>query len=357
MSPGAEIQWISVFTAAGCALPGAFLLLRRMSMMSDAITHTILLGIVLGFFLTQDLSSPLLLAGAAFIGVVTVWLTEAVAGTGLVSEDSAIGLVFPLLFSAAIILITRYAGSVHLDTDSVLLGELAFAPFERLTVWGVDIGAKAIYTSGAVLLVNLLFILLFFKELKLASFDPVLSVVLGFSPALFHYGLMGLVSLTTVSSFEAVGSVLVVAFMIAPPAAAYLLTDDLKQMLAGSVFFAVLSALLGYHAAIHFDVSIAGSMAVAAGAVFFAVFLCAPKRGLLADLLRRRRERACFAENAFLLRLLPGDSEAATMVQTDKKLCEKLCRKALVEVRQRELFLTEKGERQARAAAKKWFPV
>ena len=152
MSAAIEIQLIAALTAAACAIPGVFLVLRKMSMVSDSITHTILLGIVLAFFLTNDLSSPLLMIGAAVMGPVTVWLTELLTKTRLLSEDSATGMVFPLLFSIAVILITRYAGTAHLDTDSVLLGELAFAPFDRLSVNGMDIGAKGVYISGGLLL-------------------------------------------------------------------------------------------------------------------------------------------------------------------------------------------------------------
>jgi len=287
MTAGVEIQLIAVIVSAACALPGVFLVLRKMSMMSDSITHTILLGIVLAFFLTEDLSSPLLIAGAALMGVATVWLTETLMNTRLMSEDSAVGIVFPLLFSIAIILITRYAGSVHLDTDSVLLGELAFAPFDRLVVFGVDIGAKAIYTSGALLLINVILITVFYKELKIVTFDPMLASLLGFSPGLVHYGLMTLVSLTAVGAFEAVGSVLVVAFMIGPPLTAYMLTDDLKKMLLLSAGFGALSGILGYHAALLPDVSIAGSMAVTTGLVFAVVFIFAPKRGLIGVFIRK----------------------------------------------------------------------
>ena len=303
MSADFEIQLIAVLVAVACALPGTFLVLRNMSMMSDSITHTILLGIVLAFFLVQDLSSPLLICGAAVIGVVTVWLTETVTRTRLVSEDSAIGIVFPLLFSIAIILITRYAGSVHLDTDSVLLGELAFAPFDRLVVFGVDLGARSIYTSGLLLAVNLVFILVFYKELKLSTFDPMLAAILGFSPAVMHYALMTLVSLTTVGAFEAVGSVLVVAFMIGPPVTAWLLTDDLRRMLLLSALFGALSGVLGYQLAVLLDVSIAGSMALVTGLEFALVFVFAPKRGLIRVLTRRRRQRTEFAEATLLLHI------------------------------------------------------
>lgn len=105
-------------------------------MLSDAISHTVLLGIVLAYLISNSLASPLLFVGAAAMGVITVWLVEVVSGSRLVREDAAIGLVFPALFSLAVLLISRYAGNIHLDTDSVLLGELAFAPFDRITLWG-----------------------------------------------------------------------------------------------------------------------------------------------------------------------------------------------------------------------------
>lgn len=273
MDAAVEIQLISVLTAAGCAIPGSFLLLRRMSMSSDSITHTILLGIVLAFLAVQDLSSPLMLIGAAAMGPVTVWLTELLIKTRLLSEDSATGIVFPLLFSIAVILITRYAGSAHLDTDSVLLGEVAFAPFDRLVISGVDIGAKGLYLSGGLLVMNAVLALLFFKELQITSFDPVLAAVLGFSPAVMNYGLMTAASLTAVGAFEAVGSVLVTAFMIAPPAAAYLLTENLKKMLVLAVVIAAASGILGYHTAVLMNVSIAGCMAVWTGVFFFGAFV------------------------------------------------------------------------------------
>lgn len=308
MSPQFEIQLIAVIVAVACALPGVFLVLRKMSMMSDSITHTILLGIVLAFFLTHDLSSPFLILGATLIGVVTVWLTETLNRTRLLSEDSAIGIVFPFLFSIAIILITRYAGSVHLDTDAVLLGELAFAPFDRLVVSGLDLGANAIYTGGIILLLNLLVIVLFFKELKLVTFDPMLAAALGFSPVLVHYCLMTMVSLTAVSAFEAVGSVLVVAFMIGPPVTAYLLTDDLKNMLIFSGAIGAINGILGYRTAAFFDVSIAGSMAVVTGMIFCLVFIFAPRRGLVSALRRRKLQKTEFAQKTLLFYLYNRES-------------------------------------------------
>ncbi|CAK7034216.1 metal ABC transporter permease [Tissierella sp.] len=303
MSPQLEIQIISVIVAVACSLPGVFLVLRKMSMMSDAITHTILLGIVIGFFMTNSLTSPFLIVGAALMGVFTVFLTEMLNSTKLVSEDSAIGIVFPLLFSIAIIIISRYAGSVHLDTDSVLLGELAFAPFDRMRIFGVDIGAKSMYSMGIILIINLLFVIIFFKELKIVTFDPALATVLGFSPALIHYSLMTIVSITAVGAFESVGSILVIAFMIGSPVTAYLLTDDLKNMLILSGLIGGLNGILGYQLASILDVSIAGSMALMTGIVFLLVFIFSPRRGLLTTINRRKRQRIEFAGKSLMFHL------------------------------------------------------
>ena len=214
MNPEIEILLIAVVTSVACALPGVFLVLRRLALVSDAITHAILPGIVVAFFLTGSLSSPLLVIAAAATGVLSVALIEALHRTRLVAEDAATGLVFPAFFSVGVVLVSRWAGKVHLDTDSVLLGELAFAPFDRLFVGGVDVGPAALWTMSCILLLNLALIIILTKELKIATLDPALAAVLGFSPAILHYLLMTAVSVTAVGAFSAAGSILVVALMI-----------------------------------------------------------------------------------------------------------------------------------------------
>jgi manganese/zinc/iron transport system permease protein len=311
MTPQLEIQLIAVVTAVACALPGVFLVLRRMALMSDAITHAVLLGIVLAFFVVQDVASPALMAAAAATGVLTVLLVELLNRTRLVREDAAIGLVFPALFSLAVILISRYAGDTHLDTDAVLLGELAFAPFERFEALGYDLGPQALWVMGGILLLGALFVGLLYKELKLATFDAGLAAALGLSPALVHYGLMTLVSVTAVGAFDTVGSVLVVALMIAPPAAAYLLTDRLAAMIGLSALIGAASALAGYWLASALDASIAGAMATMAGAAFGLAWLLAPERGLLAVALRRMRQRRELAELMLAVHLLNHEQTPA----------------------------------------------
>src|SRR5690554_5299851 len=241
-----EIQLIASLVAIACAIPGTFLVLRKMAMISDAISHSILPGLVVGFFITQDLNSPLLILLAAITGVITVILVERIQKTGLVKEDTAIGLVFPALFSIGVILIAKNANDIHLDIDAVLLGELAFAPFDRIFIGGMDIGPKSLWVIGIILSITIGLLFAFFKELKVSTFDAGLAASLGFSPAIIHYGLMTVASVTTVGAFDAVGAILVVALMIAPAASAYLLTTDLKYMLGLAITFGVFGAISGY---------------------------------------------------------------------------------------------------------------
>ena len=302
-SPQIEIQLIATVVAIACAIPGVFLVLRKMALISDAISHSILPGIVLGFFITQDLNSPLLIILAALSGVITVILVERIQKTGLVKEDTAIGLVFPALFSIGVILIAKNANDVHLDVDAVLLGELAFAPFDRLMISGMDMGPKSLWIMGVILIITITLLLLFFKELKVSTFDIGLSSALGFSPVVLHYGLMTMSSITVVGAFEAVGAILVVALMIAPAATAYLLTSELKRMLFLSIFFGIFSAISGYWLAHWLDASIAGSISTMLGFVFLLVYLFAPSKGLISVMYRQKQQRTEVSLLTFLLHL------------------------------------------------------
>ena len=309
MNSFAEILLIAIFMSAACALPGNFLVLRRMSMLTDAISHTVLLGIVLAFLAVGSLDSPFLIIGASLMGVLTVWLIELLYQSRLVASDSAIGLIFPLLFSIAVILVTRYAGNVHLDTDCILLGELAFAPFDRLIINGMDLGAKGLYTGGAVLVLSIAVISLFYKEIKLATFDPVLAGVLGFSPAVIHYGLMSLVSLVAVTSFQSIGSPLVlplfpVAFMIIPAMTAALWTRTLSGRLLLSCLLGTAGAVLGIIGAIVSDSSLAGMMAAVLGVFFIVSLIFAPATGILAAFRQRKKQRFAFGRETLLQHLL-----------------------------------------------------
>lgn len=388
---------IGSLIAISGALLGTFLLLRGMSLTSDAISHTVLLGIVVAFLVLTslfnqepDLSSPWLIIGAALAGVATVVLTEAIYRSGLVKQDAALGLAFPLLFAVAIILVSRYVQDVHMDEDAVMVGEigiawadtnshclancetvtitpddpraeisrqctncreLAISPRDEAAVFTERCTNCGEYTPGQawqaglvenepvlvfwpksitvmllITILTLLFVTLFFKELKLTTFDPALAAALGFRPAVLNYALMVTVSLVAVGAFEAVGSILVIAFFIIPPAAAYLLTDNLSRMLIFSSLIGAAGAYFGYDLARgsflglfrvdsilaglnrlfnlglleKWNSSISASMVLMIFFFFFVCWIFSPKYGLVSTMLRRWNQQQRFDDQVVL---------------------------------------------------------
>ena len=293
-----ESLFVLIATAAACALLSPFLVLRKLSMVSDAISHSVLLGIVLAFFIVKDIGSPFLIAGAALFGVITVFAVEFLSGTGLVKNDDAVGIVFPMFFALAVVLITKFARNVHLDTDIVLMGEVIIAPLNRTEFLGMDL-PKAFVQMGILFIVNLLFIIIFFKELKITTFDKGFAKLAGFSSVALFYALMTLSSLTAVTAFDAVGAILVVSFLITPGAAAYLISKDLKVMIAISVGYAVINSIIGYVLSLLMNVSMSGMTAAVAGVTFLITFLF-NKEGLITAIFIRLKRKSELKPELFL---------------------------------------------------------
>jgi manganese/zinc/iron transport system permease protein len=268
-----ELMIIASLAAVACVLPGVFLVLRGVALMSDAISHAVLFGIVIMFLVVQNIESPLLIVGAVLSGLLTVFCTERLIQSHSIQKDAAIGLVFPFLFSIGVILVSRYARTVHLDVDMILLGELVYAPFNRLTINGIDIGPYALWLLAIIVTLNSIFIAVFYKELIVTTFDPDVAKTLGFSQQKIYYALMTITSLTAVAAFDIVGSIVVVALMITPAATAYLMAQSVSSMIFLSIMIGFLSAISGYWSAHILDVSIAGSIAVTTGVFFLCAFL------------------------------------------------------------------------------------
>ena len=318
MSPTWVILLVASCVAAACALLGTFLVLRRLALLGDAISHAVLPGIALAFLLTGERTPLPMILGAGTLGVITVFLVELFNRTRRLKEDASIGVVFPALFSLGVILISRYTAQVDLDLDCVLYGEIAYAPWDLLFLGGHSMGPKALWINGGVLLLNVLLVVLFYKELKLTTFDSKLAAALGFSPLVMHYLLMGAVSVTVVGAFESVGAILVVAMLVAPPATAYLLTDRLSHMLGLAVGLGITSAVAGYWLARWLDASIAGAMACMCGLLFLLAFLLSPHHGLLAKLLHSHRLRQLMAEQLLLLHL-QGEAPGISLAQVEQR--------------------------------------
>jgi manganese/zinc/iron transport system permease protein len=274
--------------AVSCGILGCYLVLRKMAMIGDAISHAVLPGIVLAFLFTGSRDSVIMLAGAAAIGVLTTFLIEFFHRQGKLQTDAAIGVTFTWLFAMGIILISWKAGQVDLDQDCVLYGEIAFISLNTVDIGGLEI-PRSVLIMGSVLAIIILFVSIGYKELFLTTFDPGYASAIGISTVLWHYLLMGMVSLSTVAAFDNVGAILVVAFMIAPAATAYLLTDKFGKMLALAIISGVLSSAGGYYLASLLDGSIAGAMSTIAGLQFVLALLFAPGSGVISQKLIRRK--------------------------------------------------------------------
>lgn len=259
--------------AVSCGLLGCYLVLRKMAMVGDAISHAVLPGIFFAFLIAGSRASLPILIGTAGMGLFTTFLIELFSKKAKLQEDAAIGLTFTFLFAIGVILIAAFSGQVELDQDCVLHGEIAYIPLDLwITEGGINLGPRAVWIMGTVLSLIIGLIIIGYRGLFLTTFDPAYAAVLGISTTLWHYILMGAVSLTTVVAFESVGAILVVAFLIVPAATAYLLTNNLKIMLILSSLVGVLAAIGGYYLAVIIDGSIAGAMATVLGVLFFTTF-------------------------------------------------------------------------------------
>lgn len=287
---------VAVLTNSACALVGCYLVLRRMSLLGDAISHAVLPGLVVAFVFSGSLNLWAMFLGALVVGLLTGALTQSLHRQADVPEDVSMGVVFTSLFALGVVLIKRYAHRVDLDPDCVLYGLLEYTAFNLVQFGPYEI-PEALPRMGLVLLVNLAFIVLFWKELLVSSFDPASAVAMGIRANLMHYVLLALVALTTVASFEQVGSILVIAMLIVPGATAHLLTDRLGRMLVFSVLIAAASAVLGHLLSVWLNTNTAGTMAVVVGALYLAAAMFSPRYGVvsvlaknMADALRVVRE-------------------------------------------------------------------
>lgn len=277
---------IGALVGGACSILGCFLVLRRMAMIGDAISHSVLPGIVIAFLLSGSRDSIFMMFGAAVLGLITVFLIQLFQNSG-VQSDASIGVVFTALFAIGVVLVSLFARQVDLDLDCVLYGEIAYAPWDTLHIAGYSVGPKAVWGIGGSFLINVVVIGLFYKQFKITAFDPAMAASLGIPVVLFHYLLMGLVSISTVASFESVGAILVVGMLIVPAATAYLLTDRLSMMIGISVVISIFCSLLGYYFAYLLDASIGGAMVTVAGVFFVVALFFSPKHGVLVKKWRR----------------------------------------------------------------------
>ena len=288
----------AIFAALSCGLLGNFLVLRKQSLMGDAISHAVLPGLVGAFLITQSRSPGIMFAGAAISALITVVLVEVIKRLGKVEPGAAMGVVFSVLFALGVFMLENAsARSVDLDADCVLHGNLQTLFWTTSpTEWNHFLSAsikdevpRQLWTLLGTTLAVIIFITVFFKELRIASFDAGISTVQGINAGFMHMALMTFVAIAAVASFEAVGSILVIAMLICPAATARLLTDRLITQILVSAVIALLTAIGGYALASWMGVNAAGMMASTAGAILVVVMIGSPSHGIIAKARNQRK--------------------------------------------------------------------
>lgn len=359
----------ALLAAISCGLLGNFLVLRRQSLMGDAISHAVLPGLVAAFLITQSRSPGVMFIGAAISALFTVAIVELIKRLGRVEPGAAMGVVFSVLFALGVYLLESNAASgVDLDADCVLHGNLQTLFWSGApTDWGAVISGQSlqevprqVWSLLGTTIAVVAFVALFFKELRIASFDPGISTVQGIHAGVMHMVLMTFVAIAAVASFEAVGSILVIAMLICPAAAARLLTDRLLSQVLVSAVLSVVTAVAGYFLASAMGVNGAGMMAVVSGALVVAAMVFSPSHGVIAKALNQRRiGRSVAIEDVLgaLWRLAESGQSAtrqrlisalANPVRTGRAI-ERAIGQGLIEVGDSGLTLTDSGR--ARGAA------
>lgn len=286
-------QWslvISIVTAVACALSGCLLLVNRHAMVSEGISHAVLPGMAVAFYFWRDYESVWLICAAVACGLVLVWLSAWLSQTGRVQPDAALGIVFSTMFSAGVVFVSLMLRNTHFHADCIIDGNLALASVRQLRLGGVELGPSALYTLLACLIPLSLWLIVPYKELKLSLLDRHLAERFRLNPRLLLFVSLTLICLTVVVSFRIAGSVLIVAMMIAPPAAAWFWSRHFSQFLFLAVTIAVLSSVAGFYASQQLSIAPTGPIAATSGCAFLLALLFAPRVGLLTTAIRRRRQ-------------------------------------------------------------------
>lgn len=252
---------------------GSFLVMRKMVMIGDAISHSVLPGIFIAYWISGSTASLPILIGASLSGILATLMIEWFTKKARLQSDAAIGVSYTLLFAIGIILISKFGANADLDQQCVLYGEI-----EYVSLWLQPIVGGLMLPQQAIILLVVCILLIGaviwgYKGLFITTFDPNFALSTGVAVTFWHYFLMSGVSLTTVVSFESVGAILVIAFLSGPPAIAYLLTEDFKKMILLACTIGIACSAVGYYAAKWLDVSVAGSISTVIGIVFVIVFV------------------------------------------------------------------------------------
>lgn len=333
----------SLIIGASCGLIGTYIMLRRMSLLGDALAHAVLPGVVISFLIAGK-GQIALFIGAVLSGIVTVLLIGFINRNSKIKEDTSIGVVFTGAFALGILIVSQLK-QVHIDLSSYLFGDV------------LGVSTDDIILSAIVFVVILASVILFYKQLLITSFDPTMALTIGISTSVVHYLLMSLLSMTIVSSLQSVGVILVVAMLITPSATAFLLTDKLKNLLILSSCFGVLSSVIGLYLSYHFNYSSGASMVLVGVVIFMLALIFSPSQGILSKYIKRlRTSRLNLTEDT--LKYLYKNQTAfdkhsvASMIESEFGISKGKAMNAInnvlksefAEIKDGKLYLTEEGE-------------
>lgn len=259
----------SLIVGVLCSVIGAFVVLRAMAFLGDALAHAILPGVAIAYLLGGSL-----LFGALVAAVLVALGIGAFSRRGGLKEDTAIGILFAASLAFGVLLMSTVR-SYTADLTHILFGNV------------LGVSPSDLWLTGFIAAIVLAVLILFFKEFQLASFDPVLAHMLGKRPELLRFALLILLALTIVVGMQTVGVGLVAAMLITPAATAYLLTRRLATMMVVSAAIGAGASVAGLYASYYLDVASGAAVVLIATAVFLVAYVFAP-RGLLAGRAARR---------------------------------------------------------------------
>ena len=285
---------IGILAGISCAVPGNFLILKRQALIGDAISHVVLPGIVIAFIFTGVISTIPMLLGAAGAALVAVILIEVIKRLGKIEPGAAMGVVFTGMFALGVLILEQTDTSkVHLDVEHALMGNLESLIWLKAQGWqslfDLDVLKtlpdelfRIIIVCGFILFLTVIF----WRWLKIVTFDEEYARTIGIHSSIINFSLVIITAIAAVAAFESVGSIIVIAMFICPPAAARLMTNKLGIQVIWSIVFAILAAIFGYiiagYGPLWFgsenSVSAAGMIAVVSGIILLLTCMYGPCR-------------------------------------------------------------------------------
>lgn len=290
-----DFSWNGKIVAMGflvslaCGLIGAFIVVRKLALMGDAISHGILPGLALAFIITQSKDLIPMFVGACIAGLLCSFCIEWLQKVSPLKADAALGLTFTSFFAFGVLLITQMGNHAHIDSECLLYGEIGFTPLAETINWGsFELGPRPLVTMALVTIGIILTIVVFYRQLIVTSFDETLSISLGLPIKVIHYGLMLLLAITIVAAFESVGVILVIAMLIFPSTTASFFFSRMPSILFCVPALSLVYSLGGFFMARWLDCSIAASMVVIAMVCFAIAWLIGPVDGVIPKILQRK---------------------------------------------------------------------